>query len=226
MSQISRVTRTKQQAKSTYNKLSRWYDLLAGGFEGKPRKAATQLLSPKERDKVLEIGSGTGHSLGELADMVGVSGEVYGIDLSAGMLEVAQTRVNKLGIGARITLVSGDALQLPFKADFFDKILISFTLELFDTPEIPQVLAECQRCLRGGGRISVVGLTKKNPNGMTGIYEWFHEKLPAYVDCRPIFVQEELEHAGFQILQACDLSMMGLKSELVLAKKPAAKLMD
>jgi len=221
VSKISRVTRTKQQAKATYNKLSRWYDLLAGGFEGKPRKAATRLLSPNEGDKVLEIGSGTGNSLDELAGLVGGSGIVFGIDLSEEMLEVAQTRVNKLGVGARITLVCGDALQLPFKADFFDKILISFTLELFDTPEIPRVLAECLRCLRAGGHISVVGLSKKNPNRMTGIYEWFHEKMPATVDCRPIFVQEELEHVGFQILKSSNLFMMGLKSELVLAKNPA-----
>jgi demethylmenaquinone methyltransferase/2-methoxy-6-polyprenyl-1,4-benzoquinol methylase len=53
---------------------------------------------------------------------------------------------------------------------------------------------------------------------MTRLYEWFHEKLPNYVDCRPIFVQEELENAGFQILQASDLSMLGLRSELVLAE--------
>ncbi|MDO9084863.1 MAG: methyltransferase domain-containing protein [Anaerolineaceae bacterium] len=220
MLQISRVTRTRQEARSAYNKLSRWYDLLASGFEGRPRKAAIRLLSPNKGDRVLEIGLGTGNSIGIWADLVGGSDKVYGIDLSNGMLEVAQSRLNKLGIGARVTLICGDALQLPFEADFFDKILISFTLELFDTPEIPHVLAECLRCLHGGGQISVVGLSKKNPNGMTRIYEWFHEKQPAYVDCRPIFVQEELENAGFLILQANDLSMMGLKSELVLAEKP------
>ena len=217
---ISRVTRTRQEARSAYNKLSRWYDLLASGFEGRPRKAAIRLLSPNEGDRVLEIGLGTGNSIGILADLFGGSDKVYGIDLSNGMLEVAQSRLNKLGSGARVTLICGDALQLPFEADFFDKILISFTLELFDTPEIPHVLAECLRCLCGGGQISVVGLSKKNSNGMTRIYEWFHEKLPAYVDCRPIFVQEELENAGFRILQANDLSMMGLRSELVLAEKP------
>jgi demethylmenaquinone methyltransferase/2-methoxy-6-polyprenyl-1,4-benzoquinol methylase len=123
-----------------------------------------------------------------------------------------------LGFSERISLVCGDGLQLPFETESFDKILISFTLELFDTPEIPQVLAECLRCIRKGGHISVVGLSRKQPNFMTRLYEWFHEKLPNYVDCRPIFVQEELENAGFQILQASDLSMLGLRSELVLAE--------
>ena len=71
MSKINRVTRTRQQAKVTYNKLSRWYDLLAGGFEEGQRKAATRLLSPNEGDNLLEIGLGTGNSLGVLADLVG-----------------------------------------------------------------------------------------------------------------------------------------------------------
>jgi hypothetical protein len=56
MSEISRVSHSKQQTKSTYNKLSRWYDLLAGGFEGRSRKAATRLFSPDVGDQVLEIG--------------------------------------------------------------------------------------------------------------------------------------------------------------------------
>jgi demethylmenaquinone methyltransferase/2-methoxy-6-polyprenyl-1,4-benzoquinol methylase len=219
--QISRVTRSKRQAISAYNKLSRWYDLLAGGFEGRPRKAATCLLSPDEGDQVLEVGLGTGNSLGILADRVGVSGKVFGVDISNGMLNIAQSRINKLGFSERISLVCGDGLQLPFETESFDKILISFTLELFDTPEIPLVLSEFLRCLRRGGTISVVGLSKKNPNLMTKIYEWFHEKLPVSVDCRPIFVQEALEKAGFHLIKTSDLSMMGLRSELVLAEKPA-----
>lgn len=220
MAQISRVTRTRPQARSAYNKLSRWYDLIAGDFERKPRTAATQKLAPGPKEMVLEIGCGTGQAIVKMAELMGGSGKIIGFDISNGMLEVAQSRVNKSGVDARVTLMCGDALLLPFRTDFFDKILISFTLELFDTPEIPLVLAACKRCLREGGLISVVGLSRKQPNFMTRLYEWFHEKLPNYVDCRPIFVQEELENAGFQILQASDLSMLGLRSELVLAENP------
>jgi ubiquinone/menaquinone biosynthesis C-methylase UbiE len=66
-----------------------------------------------------------------------------GFDLSNGMLEVTLFRVNKLDIGEQVILVCGDALQLPFLTESFDKILISFILELFDTPAIPLVLTEC-----------------------------------------------------------------------------------
>lgn len=220
MSQTYSKNYNRQQTINSYNKLSRWYDLMAGDFERKPRNSAIQQLTPSTGENILEIGCGTGQAIVKMTELVGQSGKVFGIDISNGMLSIAQARTNKLGLGDQVTLLCGDGMQLPFEAGCFDGILISFILELFNTPEIPLVLSECLRCLRSNGRISVVGLSKKNPNLMTEIYEWFHEKLPAYVDCRPIFVQKELEKAGFQILQTSVISMMGLKSELVLAQSP------
>jgi demethylmenaquinone methyltransferase/2-methoxy-6-polyprenyl-1,4-benzoquinol methylase len=222
---VSRVTRSKEQAKATYDGLSRSYDLLAGGFERRHRDAAARKLQPQEGDVVLEVGFGTGHSVLELARAVGRTGKVYGIDISQGMLNIAQSRVDHAGVSDRVALKCGDALYLPFEAAFFDGIFISFTLELFDTPEIPLVLAECKRVLRTRGRICVVALSKKGePSAMTRLYEWFHERLPDYVDCRPIFVEIALEKAGLHTLEATDLFFLGLRGESVLAEKPPAEL--
>ena len=219
---VSRVIRSKQQAKSAYDRVSRWYDFLAGGFESRHRDAAVRKLAPDEGDVVLEIGFGTGHSIVGLAEFVAVSGKVYGIDISEGMLDITRSRVEKAGVSERVVLECGDAVRLPFDADFFDGILISFTLELFDTPEIPLVLSECMRTLRRGGRICVVAMSKKGkPKRMTRLYEWLHEKLPQYCDCRPIYVQESLEDAGFHALDAADVSLLGLRVEHVLAEKPS-----
>jgi len=219
---VSGVTRSKQDAKSAYDRISRWYDLLAGGFEKKHRDAAVRKLAPDVGNVLLEIGFGTGHSIVALAELVGVSGKVYGIDLSEGMLAITRSRVEVAGMAERVVLECGDAVRLPFAPDFFDGIFISFALELFDTPEIPLVLSECMRTLRRGGRICVVAMSKKGrPNGMTRLYEWLHEKLPRYVDCRPILVKESLEDAGFRILEVTDVSLSGLRGELVLAERPS-----
>ena len=158
---ISRVIRSKQQAKASYDKISRWYDVLAECSERKPRNAGLQKLDAEEGETALEIGFGTGHGILALAQSVGNSGKVYGIDISEGMCNIAQSRVKGVGLSERVELKCSDAAKLPFEANFFDAVFMSFTLELFDTPEIPIVLHECQRVLRCGGRICVVALSKK-----------------------------------------------------------------
>jgi ubiquinone/menaquinone biosynthesis C-methylase UbiE len=218
--EISRVPRSKEAAKSSYDRLSRWYDVLAGGSEKRLTKIGLQKLKVKEGEIVLEIGFGTGHALVALAHLVGQSGKVYGIDLSEGMLQVARDRLDKAGLLNRVELRCGDAIRLPFDADFFDAIFMSFTLELFDTPEIPALLGECYRVLRDGGRLGVVAMSKREwPNWPTRLYEWAHRALPNYVDCRPIPVYQVLQEAGFRVVDSIGLSMWGLPVDVVVAMK-------
>ncbi len=217
---VSRVTRSKQEAQATYNKISRYYDLLEGFWEKESRTIGLKKLQVKEGGTVLEIGFGTGHSVLALAKSVGESGMVYGIDISPRMLEITQSRIDRNDLSDRVTLTYGDAVQLPFAAEFFDDVFMSFTLELFDTPEIPTVLSECRRVLKIGGRICVVSLSKKGePNWIRDLYEWGHMKFPKLLDCRPIFVQKSLVTSGFQISDATTTGIWGLPVEIVLATK-------
>jgi len=217
--EISRVIRSKEEAKASYDKLSKWYDLLAGRFERRYRDIGLQKLSAKKGEIVLEIGFGTGDCLLSLAQAVGNSGQVYGIDISEGMCRITGSRLEKTGLVEQVTLICDDAAKLPFKANSFDAIFMSFTLELFDTPEIPTVLGECQRVLRSSGRLCVVGMSKKGASVLMRLYECAHRKFPRYLDCRPIFIQESLEGVGFQIIEATKISMWSLPIEIVLAKK-------
>ena len=221
--EISRVPRSKQEARAAYDRLSRWYDLLAGGSERPFQEEGGRRLDVVEGERVLEVGCGTGHGLVALARQAGRSGRVYGLDLSAGMLQIARKRLAREGLLARVNLQRADAEAMPFAEDSFDALLVSFVLELFDTPQIPVVLQECRRVLRRGhvrgGRIAVVALSKKGDDGiMRRLYEWAHCQFPAWVDCRPIYVRQAIEDAGFKVLQAVERSMWGLPVEIVVAQ--------
>ena len=221
MELISRVVRSKEEAKTSYDKLSRWYDLLVGRSEKKFRDKGLDLLDVQEGETVLEIGFGTGHCTLALAQSVGSTGTIYGIDISEGMLDITASRIEDAGLSGRVELQLGDAVNLPFPDDFFDAVFMSFTLELFDTPEIPVVLQQCQRVLKHGGRICVVSMSKEGKSGlMLRLYEWGHKKLPNYIDCRPIFVKRFLEKAGFNIRKTCTILLWGLPVEIALADKP------
>ncbi len=217
----ARVTRSKDTARATYNRLSRWYDALAGGSEAQCVALGLAQLRPQAGERLLEIGFGTGRSLVALAQAVGASGRVAGVDLSDGMLKKARARLEKAGLAERVELKNGDAARLPFEADAFDAVFMSFTLELFDTPEIGAVLGECRRVLRGGGRIGVAAMSSEGgrPGVAVRLYAWARAILPAIVDCRPIPVSGSLAAAGFQVVEAARQSIWGLPVAVVTAQK-------
>jgi ubiquinone/menaquinone biosynthesis C-methylase UbiE len=219
---ISRVNRSKEEARASYNRLSSWYDVIAGSTEKKYRDWGLEKLSAQPGERMLEIGFGTGHCLVSLAKAVGPDGRVVGLDISDGMLAITQERLKEEGLHDRVDLHLGDAASLDFiPANSLDGIFMSFTLELFDNPEIPRVLQECHRVLKPGGRLAVVSMTKTNPPGLAvRMYEWFHEHIPNYADCRPIFARQAFEANGFKIQDVSLSSMWGLPVEIVLGTKP------
>jgi ubiquinone/menaquinone biosynthesis C-methylase UbiE len=217
---ISRVRRSREQARKTYDRISGWYDALEGNWEKRAREIGLSAISAREGETVLEIGFGTGHSLVSLARAVGGRGRVYGIDLSPRMLAIARRRVQKAGLSRQVLLENGDAASLPLGDASADAAFMSFVLELFDTPEIPVVLRECRRVLRQGGRIGVVSLSKEGGRSfMRALYERGHERFPRLLDCRPIFVGQALEEAGFADLHVTSIRLFGLPVEVAVGRK-------
>lgn len=217
---ILRVYRSKEQAKESYDKLSRFYDYFAGIFEKKYRNMAIDRLCIAEGETVLEMGFGTGHCLKQIAEMVGETGKAYGIDISSGMLEVTRKRLEKVALIDRVELYCGDAMEMPFDDDKFNAVFSSFTLELFDTPEIPKVLNEIMRVSKPKGRLVIVSMSKEDGDSiLIKLYEWSHNKFPKYADCRPIYVEQSLKDAGFEIKHKEKMRLFGLPGEIVVAEK-------
>lgn len=217
---INRVERSKKTAKETYDRLSRWYDQLASPFESRVRQAGLNKLDAKPKEDILEIGSGTGQSLKALTQSIDASGHIYGLDISEGMHHIAQAKLIQAGLADMLVdLITGDGVYLPFKPASFDAILISFTLELFDTPEIPVVLKECRRVMRKQARMCVISLKRDDPpSSIVRFYEYIQSKIPGLVDCRPIYVAQTIEVAGFEILDLSEFSIFGLPVVVVLCQ--------
>jgi len=217
-SRVLPVPRTKGEAKRSYDRISRFYDYLPGVFERKYAEMALERLSVNEGETVLEIGFGSGRCLRRIAQSVGQNGKAYGIDISSGMLEVTKRRLEKTRLMDRVELYCGDATSLPYDDNTFDAVFMSFTLELFDTPEIPKVLDEVKRVLRTRGRLGVASMSRENGEStLLRLYEWTHEKWPKYVDCRPIYVEQSLRDAGYQIKSKEKVRLFGLPGEIVIA---------
>lgn len=216
MADFSRVNRPVKEAGNYYTRLAPWYDFLAAS-EKKFVRTGLQILAPQPDERILEIGSGTGYAQILIGGKL-ERGFSIGLDLSEGMGDIARRRVNQAAKMDHVGLVCSDTLPIPFPAQSFDAIFSSFTLELFDTPLIPNVLADFRRVLKPGARMVIVSLSKDQPLPWMGrLYEAFHNHYPTLADCRPIPVRGLIKDAGFRILRSVDTKMWGIPVGVILA---------
>jgi demethylmenaquinone methyltransferase/2-methoxy-6-polyprenyl-1,4-benzoquinol methylase len=217
---VLRVFQTKDETRAYYDKIARVYDLLAEHTEQPMRQKGLARLAARPGESILELGFGTGHCLVELARAVGSKGKVHGLDISEAMLSLSRDLLENEGLAGRVELDRGDGAQMPYTDDSLDGVFVSFTLELFDTPEIPKVLAEIKRVLKSGGRLAVVSLSKEGKQGLVmKAFEWTHKHFPNLVDCRPIYARRAIENAGL-VVNTADIDHMWVPVEIVLAVKP------
>jgi ubiquinone/menaquinone biosynthesis C-methylase UbiE len=104
--------------------------------------------------RVLDIATGTGIAAEAAARIVGPSGSVIGVDLSRGMLAVAERRLSPFHY-VNVQLMDAQALGLPDAS--FDAVTCSLAIMLMPDPE--QALREMYRVLRPKGYASTSVLT-------------------------------------------------------------------
>jgi ubiquinone/menaquinone biosynthesis C-methylase UbiE len=104
---------------------------------------------PEAGERVLDIACGTGIVARTASERMG-TGRVVGIDINAGMLEVAR---RARPTGAAVEWFEGSALDLPFRDASFDVVLCQLGLQFF--PEKPKALLEMHRVLLPDGRAAL-----------------------------------------------------------------------
>jgi demethylmenaquinone methyltransferase/2-methoxy-6-polyprenyl-1,4-benzoquinol methylase len=148
---------------------------------------------------------------------------VAGIDVSPGMLAVANRKLAAAAPQTPVDLRVGDARSLPFTGAEFDAVYTSFTLELFPEDDIPVVLTEARRVLRPDGRIGVVSMATVRPGHHTSAleraYVWMHRHFPHLVDCRPIDTEGVVSAAGFRITAVQDREIWTMPVRVVVGAR-------
>ena len=204
-----------------YDRISHAYDLIADGGERKARQRGLELLNAQPGERVLEIGYGTGHSLVALAESVGQTGRVSGIDISPGMRDVAMKRVREAGQESVVDFHVGSVPPIPFDDASFDAVTMSFTLELFAIESIPSVLSECRRVLKPGGRLGIVSMATvqegEHESVLERTYIWMHIHFPHFVDCQPIPLETLLSDAGFSSQKQERIDLFTMPVAIVVA---------
>jgi demethylmenaquinone methyltransferase / 2-methoxy-6-polyprenyl-1,4-benzoquinol methylase len=112
------------------------------------RRDTMQRMNVQPGAKALDVCCGTADWTIALADAIGPSGEVVGLDFSENMLKVGREKVEKLNLN-QVTLMHGNAMELPFPEASFDYVTIGFGLR--NVPDYMQVLKEMYRVLKPGG---------------------------------------------------------------------------
>lgn len=142
----------EQRVHKVFEKISENYDKMNSviSFQQhiKWRKDTMKRMNVKEGSKALDVCCGTADWTIALAEAVGPSGEVVGLDFSQNMLNVGIEKVKNLGLN-QVSLIHGNAMELPFPDDSFDYVTIGFGLR--NVPDYLQVLKEMYRVLKPGG---------------------------------------------------------------------------
>lgn len=126
----------------------------------------------KKNIKVLDVGSGTGFPLLELAQRLGAESRVIGIDLWDNAIKKIKSKAKYLGLN-NVEIHKVDAEELPFESNYFDLIVSNNGLN--NVAEQLNAFRECCRTLKTGGQFV---FTFNLPESMIEFYN-IYEKLLA-----------------------------------------------
>jgi len=164
----------KREALELFAPLPHHYDRVASalsfGQDPRWRRAMVEAVGANAGDRVLDVATGTGMVARELVRRYGC--EVVGVDQSAQMLAGAQAKLAADGrLAERVSLVRGEAEQLPFDDAEFDHLTFTYLLRYVEDPGT--TMAELARVVKPGGRIASLEFAVPGNPAWRGLWDFY-----------------------------------------------------
>lgn len=169
----------KVQVEEMFNYISPRYDLLnhllSVNIDKLWRKRVVEMLKEHSQQKILDVATGTADFAIAAAKLE--NSKITGIDISGGMLEVGQQKINKLGLDNQIQLLKADAENMPFDENSFDAAIVGFGVRNFES--LNKGLNEIYRVLKPGGMFYVLEFSRPAKTPVKQLYKlYFNIILP------------------------------------------------
>ncbi|MCA0990785.1 demethylmenaquinone methyltransferase [Pseudalkalibacillus hwajinpoensis] len=144
----------EERVHDVFQTISKRYDVMNSVISFQRHKAwrkdTMRLMDVQKGSSALDVCCGTADWTIAMADAVGESGSAIGLDFSENMLEVGHVKVNEKR-KENVTLIHGNAMNLPFEDNSFDYVTIGFGLR--NVPDYNQVIKEMYRVVKPGGQV-------------------------------------------------------------------------
>ena len=149
---------SRAQVWKMFDRVAHRYDLLnrvlSMGVDRSWRKKVASLLPAGTHLDIVDLATGTADQLLFLVDAGDRIGSAVGFDLSERMLCIGRNKIEKKGLSHKITLQSGDAMDIPAEADCFDVVTMSFGIR--NVVDVDRALRDMHRVLKPGGRVLIL----------------------------------------------------------------------
>jgi len=163
-----------------FGRIAHRYDLMnalmTGGRHQAWRRVAARLACPGPGLLALDVATGTADLALALLE-AGRARAVVGLDFVEPMLGLAQAKLARRAGGARVRLVAGDALALPFPDGAFGCVASAFLLR--NLADLRAGLAEMRRVTAPGGRVVALEIAQPTLPGFRALFRaYFHWFVP------------------------------------------------
>ena len=139
------------------------YEVMMGRWSRQLAPLFVDFVGVQEGERVLDVGCGTGSLSATLAKVTKTS-EIVGIDRSTGFIQYARTQTTD----PRVTFKLGDALNLPYPDDSFDRCMALLVLD--HIPDVSQSVAEMRRVTKPAGVVATTMWDRSRDNELYGCF--------------------------------------------------------